>query len=125
MGLVADLPSHHDLQRLWTAAYPIVIKYHSQKDVDLAVVRQVIDDYHAADPNSISFRYPVTKANKPVDHASFVHSFSHQQHASQFAAASEALDVTISRLRFAEIFVDFREAKSDEGDREGLRNAGE
>lgn len=59
MKLVPDLPPVHDLQKLWTAAYPIAKTRSWVKDDELATVRQVVDDYHLADPSSFAFRYPV------------------------------------------------------------------
>lgn len=114
MELVADLPSHHDLQRLWTAAFPIVAKYYGGKTRDLEGVRALIDEYHAADPSSIGFRYPVTKGNRPVNHESFMHSFSHQGHADQLAAACDSLDKVILRIRLSRLFKGIKEVRRGE-----------
>jgi len=101
MHLAPDLPSHHDLQKLWTAAFPIAKHNFPKGETQLADVRQVVDDYHMADAGSFSFRYPVTKGNKPVDHASFIHAFSHKHHASQFRKACDTLDEIINKLRLS------------------------
>jgi len=100
MALAYDLPSHHDLQKLWTAAYPIAKTCRGISDGELATVRQVVDDYHNADPGSFNFRYPVERNNKPVVHKTFVHAFSRKAHASVIREASDYLDDVIRKLRF-------------------------
>jgi hypothetical protein len=100
LGLDADLPDHHDLQRLWTAAYPFMClrKGHNERTAD--VVRTLVGDYHAADPGGASFRYPVSRNNRPLQHPDFLHRFSREQHASHFATACDYLSKALSRLRF-------------------------
>jgi hypothetical protein len=101
MALTFDLPSHHDLQRLWTAAYPIAKSRRGVSDTELATVRQVVDDYQDADPGSFNFRYPVATNNKPVVHKTFVHAFSKKAHASAIRSACDYLDDIVRELRFA------------------------
>lgn len=100
MNLVPDLPSHHDLLRLWTETFPIAMQFDPDGGRQLDMVRQVVSDYHTADSGSFSFRYPVTKKNKPVAHASFVQAFSHQGHTLQFRNACTVLDAIVNRLRW-------------------------
>jgi hypothetical protein len=114
MDLAPDLPSHHDLQRLWTAAFPFVAKHFGSKTPDLEGVRALIKEYHAADPGSFSFRYPVTKGNMPVDHDSCMHSFSLKGHADQFADACDALDKAILHIRLARLFKGLKDVQRGE-----------
>lgn len=101
MQLTEDLPPHHDLQKLWTAAFPIAKQNYPNGETQLAEVRQVVNDYHAADPRSSNFRYHVTRKNDLVEYASFIRSFSHQSHVSQFRKASDTLDMIVNALRFS------------------------
>jgi hypothetical protein len=101
MALTYDLPSHHDLQKLWTAACPIASSRRAVSETELAKVRQVVDDYQDADPGSFNFRYPVEKNNKPVVHRDFVHAFSKKAHSSAIRGACDYLDDIIRKLRFA------------------------
>ena len=104
LELTSDLPSHHDLQRLWTSAYPMAKNFVSNRDPSIDTARQLVDDYHAADPHSVNFRYPVTKSNQPVAQAEFIHEFSLKQHATAFKKSCEALNDVIRRLRFSIAF---------------------
>jgi hypothetical protein len=115
MALASGLPPHHDLQKLWTAAYPIAKSRRGVTDADLAMVRQVIDDYHDADPGSSSFRYPVAKSNKPVAHRAFVHAFSKKAHATAVRRACDYLDDIIRKLRFAVLFRGAQQVAAEQG----------
>jgi hypothetical protein len=101
MRLVLDLPGHHDLQKLWTAAYPIASARRPNGATQLAMIRRIIDDYNQADPGSYNFRYPVTKNNTPIVHKAFVHAFSQRTHASNMKEAFDYLDDIIRELRFS------------------------
>jgi hypothetical protein len=99
--LALDLPSHHDLPKLWTAAYPIAIHRRPKGRASLLEVRQVVDDYHEVDPGSFNFRYPVAKNNNPIVHKEFVHAFSQKAHSSKIERGCDFLDDVIRSLRFA------------------------
>lgn len=101
LRLVLDLPSHHDLQKLWTAAYPIASGRRPSGSKELAAIRQIVDDYNKADPGSYNFRYPVTRSNMPIVHKAFVHAFSQKTHASNMKEAFDYLDDIIRELRFS------------------------
>jgi len=104
MKLSADLPGHHDLDRLWTAAFPFAKPHAVDDHGALDRVRQVVAAYHSADPRGYSFRYPVTMGNKAVDHASYVHAFSQSGHAAELCNACDILDRIIKKIQMAEIF---------------------
>ena len=98
LGLDADLPGHHDLQRLWTGAFPIASLQKSHSKAKSQAVRELVQAYHDADPLSFSFRYPVSKSNAPVDHAPFLQRFSIAQHRAMFDSACDYLDTLIKEL---------------------------
>jgi hypothetical protein len=99
MDLAYDLPEHHDLQRLWTAAFPIAASKGKKVTERLSVVRRVIDDYHQADPGSFNFRYPVAKGNRPIAHKAFIHAFSLKDHTTAMIEAYDVLDAIIHQMR--------------------------
>lgn len=120
MKLTAFLPSHHDLDRLWSAAFPVIKLYPPKEESQIDQVRQIVKDYHDADPGSFNFRYPVSTNNKPIKHASFVHSFGVSQHSLSFRNACNCLDKVIQRLRFALIFIQFGTSKQTNEDKKNV-----
>lgn len=116
MELTAFLPGHHDLEKLWSAAFPIIKLYPPKDKSQIKQVKQIVMDYHEADPGSFNFRYPVGTNNRPIDHASFVYSFGMDQHTSSFSSACNCLDKVIERLRFAKIFIPFKTSEDVEQD---------
>lgn len=102
LGLRLDLPGHHELDRLWTAAQPMIVACGFQED--LGSVRALVDQYHLADPHSFNFRYPVNTKNKPVQHETFMHAFSKTQHLAKTKAAFDLLDRAIRRAQMTGLF---------------------
>lgn len=99
LGVEPDLPDHHNLKRLWTAASPFFL-LHRRPDTDLALrARAIVEAYDAADNGSYSFRYPVTRANARIKHSNALHQFSPAQHADAFERCCNYLGDIIRTLR--------------------------
>ncbi|MBO1023059.1 hypothetical protein IPV08_24200 [Methylobacterium sp. SD274] len=69
-GRRCDVPPNwqsHRLDELWKSVHRIM-EYFEIEDVDGAntAVGEVIREFAAIDPNSFSFRYPVTRDGKPI-----------------------------------------------------------
>ena len=102
-----DLPGHHDLQRLWTAALPIAhakLGARLEKAIDLALVRSLIDSYHQVDSGSFAFRYPVGKNNRAHSHQAYLYRFSASGHHQKFERVADGLNKVILSLRYGLMF---------------------
>jgi hypothetical protein len=104
MRVAPDLPGHHDLAKLWTAAVPIAKATRLKDDSRLRTVGQMVDDYCKVDCGSYSFRYPVSKNNEPIQHQAFLHAFSLEKHAELFQNAVDFLGELIRTLRILILF---------------------
>lgn len=100
LRLDPDLPGHHDLQKLWTAAYPIAVAVNFKRLDDLLQVRSIVEHYHSADASSFNFRYPVSRANAPIVHKDWIHSFGLAGHSERMRVGTALLDAVIRKLRF-------------------------
>ena len=65
----SDFPKIHDLSELWNNCKRIIEEVYpdnsEQYAKDLGVVERCILEFSDRDPNSIAFRYPTDKSNKP------------------------------------------------------------
>ncbi|MFC1600815.1 hypothetical protein ACFL34_00505 [Candidatus Sumerlaeota bacterium] len=102
LGLAQDLPDHHDLCRLWTAAYPILRDKLSNEESDF--IRSVVDEYHSMDPGSFSFRYPVSRKNRKINLDSRLQSFSLKEHNTTFRKVVDRLGGIIMILKLNILF---------------------
>ena len=62
-GTSEDLPIHHRIQDLWKRARPILEHASSKEDLDS--VESCLSELSQMDPNSESFRYPITPDGSP------------------------------------------------------------
>ncbi len=104
MSLSLDLPGHHDLDKLWTAAAPILAWATEGGLSSLERVRTTIGDFHRQDGSSISFRYPVNKQNKQITRNPEIQTFQGLEYATRMQATFDALDEGITRLRLRLMF---------------------
>jgi hypothetical protein len=62
-----NYPQHHNLENLWAEAMRLLKKHYGQEaPKELDYMQPIIDDFHAHDPESISFRYPTDKEGNPT-----------------------------------------------------------
>jgi len=101
LGLIQDLPDHHDLRRLWTAAYPILMIKGKLSTEQINLIHSVVDEYHSMDPCSFSFRYPVSKKNKRINHDSRLQSFSLEKHSTTFREVVDCLHKVVKNLKMS------------------------
>lgn len=99
LDLDHDLPSHHDLSRLWSAAYPMMLLTKKAEGEGLLRARKVVEEYQRVDPSSTTFRYPVDKNNSKMKAKDGLVRFSRSQHAKAFKESAEALNRTIDSLK--------------------------
>lgn len=104
LGLAQDLPNHHDLCRLWTAAYPILKIKAKLSNEESDLIRSVVDEYHSMDPGSFSFRYPVSIKNKKINLDSRLQSFSLKEHNITFRKVVDCLRKVIMYLKMDIVF---------------------
>lgn len=62
-GMPQGLPKHHKIKELWTHARGILNNISSKDDLDVA--GDCINEFSTMDPDSESFRYPITRDGKP------------------------------------------------------------
>jgi hypothetical protein len=99
LNLSEDLPSHHDLAKLWTIAYPMILALKIKIDEEeLKQIKAVVDEFHKSDPSSFSFRYPVTTKNKKITHDSKLLSFDLQNFREQFTQVDHFLSQVINQI---------------------------
>lgn len=62
-----DYPQHHNLKDLWAEVMRLLKKHYGKEfPKELDYMQNIIDDFHAHDPWSISFRYPTDKKGNPT-----------------------------------------------------------
>lgn len=116
LGLDQDFPGHHDLCRLWTAAYPILKIKSKLSNEDSDLVRSVVNEYHSVDPGSSSFRYPVSKKNKKINHDNRLQSFSLKEHNIKFRKVAKCLHKVIINLKIGIILSNVLRKSAQHGD---------
>jgi hypothetical protein len=99
LGLIQDLPDHHDLCRLWTAALPILLIKGKLSAEQIDLIRSVVDEYHSMDAGSFSFRYPVSKRNKKINHDDRLQSFSLEKQNGTFREVVGCLHKVVKNLK--------------------------
>ncbi len=99
MDLTPDLPGHHNLEKLWTSAFPIMRIHDKCTGDEVSLVRTVVREYHRADLGSFNFRYPVSKDNRKISHEEALHAFSLESHNLQFNNAVTSLSKVIKNLK--------------------------
>jgi len=121
LGLTQDLPDHHDLQRLWTSAFPIIqLKGHLKGD-EIGRLQAMVIEYHELDPKSFSFRYPVTKKNETIQHNPRIHAFSIKQHNDRFADVEAIMSHLIKVLKIGLIWTRAMRTRAQQGGGEERR----
>jgi len=99
LNLSEDLPSHHDLAKLWTIAYPMILALKIKvSESELKHIKLVVDEFHELDPSSYSFRYPVTTKNKKISHDTKLLSFDIQNFRDQFTKIDDFLSQAITQI---------------------------
>lgn len=59
-GPTDPVPVSHDLAHLWSVAEPVLKHMAGQAGPDLLAVREIVKEFHRADPTGQHFRYPFT-----------------------------------------------------------------
>lgn len=105
--LSPDLPGHHDLRKLWTATYPMIRLLGKCDDSEISFAGKFIDQYHKIDELSFSFRYPVTKNNKAVEHKKYLTSFRLSTHKQSFEEVTAIFTKILQSLEMREMMKNF------------------
>lgn len=112
--LPPDLPGHHDLRRLWTSVYPMIKLVDKCDDGEIIYIGKFIDQYHAIDEYSFSFRYPVTKRNNAVEHEKFLTLFRLSSHKQAFEKVTAIFKKILQCLEMGEILKQFNKWHSEQ-----------
>lgn len=118
LKLVPDLPDHHDLQRLWTAAYPVIRIKSKISKPEIEQIALLVNEYHSLDPGSFTFRYPVNKKNKAIKTDQRVRAFSLKSHSERFEGVKEVMSQLIRNLKFSIVWSRASEEYAQKGDSE-------
>lgn len=65
LSLCQPYPKCHDLVRLWKDAKKVLLDAGSIQDDEMRVFETLVQQLANADPGSMTFRYPVDKADRP------------------------------------------------------------
>lgn len=101
--LQPDLPGHHDLRKLWTATYPMIKLVEKCDDGEITFIGKFIDQYHTIDENSFSFRYPVSKSNKSIQHEKYLTLFRLSSHKQSFEKVTVIFQKILQSLEMGEM----------------------
>jgi hypothetical protein len=112
--LPEDLPDHHDLNRLWSSTYPILIQYLKEDEESATEIGRFIKEYHDIDPGSYAFRYPVARKNSKVNHQEYLKAFSMKHHKEHFGNVTSRLNRIIKKIEMQLFFKPFNEMMAKE-----------
>lgn len=104
LDLDADLPDHHDLQRLWIAAFPYIELLGKMEKTTISGISETVKEFHKIDPMSFNFRYPVSKKNQRIKHESYLQSFHLSKHNEAFQKIGLELKKLIDNIEMKTIF---------------------
>lgn len=104
LDLDADLPDHHDLQRLGIAAYPYIELLGKMEKTTISNISKTVNEFHKIDPMSFNFRYPVSKKNQRIKHESYLQSFHLSKHNEAFQKIGLELKKLIENIEMRTMF---------------------
>jgi len=112
--LPPDLPGHHDLRKLWTATYPMIKLVEKCDDGEISFIGNFINQYHTIDEYSFSFRYPVSKSNKAVEHEKYLTLFRLSSHKQSFEKVTAIFKKILQSLEMGEMLKNFNKWHSEQ-----------
>ena len=98
-----DLPITHDLNKLWTAAYPMMNIYSKMDKKKVQCVKKFIAEIQRIDPNATKFKYPVDKGNQPIERKSELASFKRSTYVDKFRETVEVLSKIVDAIKFKNV----------------------